>query len=58
MALYPSWWLLISERNFDAQLIHGILNNTDIQDTLIQNVLEVLGDKGYYGVNLDLKESA
>lgn len=43
------------EGNFDAQLIHGILNNTDIQDTLIQNVLEVLGDKGYYGVNLDLE---
>src|SRR5699024_8806495 len=39
--------------NFDAQLAHEILDNTDVQDTLIKNILEVLGNTNYQGLNID-----
>lgn len=43
------------EGNFDAQLVHAILISEDLQDTLIENILEVLEDKEYYGLNIDFE---
>jgi len=35
--------------------VHGILNNDQIQETLIENILSTLRDKGYYGLNIDFE---
>src|SRR5690554_757663 len=43
------------EGNFDAQLVHGILASTTLQDTLINNILEVLNNTNYYGLNIDFE---
>lgn len=41
--------------NFDAQLVHEILDSTTLQDTLFENILEVLESKNYYGLNIDFE---
>lgn len=43
------------EGNFDTELAHTILTDEDIQDILIENVLEVLENKNYYGLNIDFE---
>ncbi len=41
--------------NFDTELVDSILDSTKLQDTLIQNIITVLKQKGYYGVNIDFE---
>lgn len=46
----------ISGANFDTDLINNILNNDDLQKTLINNILTLLKSKGYYGVIIDFEK--
>lgn len=41
--------------NFDTELVDTILDSTELQDTLIQNMISVMREKGYYGVNIDFE---
>jgi spore germination protein len=43
------------EGNFDAQLVSTILRSVPIQQTLIDNVISVMRNKGYYGLNIDFE---
>lgn len=45
----------MNENGFDSELVHTILNDEDIQNTLINNILEVATIKNYYGVNIDFE---
>lgn len=45
----------ISGANFDTGLIHNILDNNTLQQKLINNILELLRSKGYYGVLIDFE---
>lgn len=40
---------------FDTELVDAILNNTAVQDTLINNMIQTMRAKGYYGVNIDFE---
>lgn len=40
---------------FDSDLAHTILNNQNIGNTLISNIMSVLSDKNYYGVDIDFE---
>lgn len=44
-----------SEDGFSSQLAHTILSNTDLQDTLISNVMDTMQSKGYRGLNIDFE---
>lgn len=48
----------ISGANFDTQLINNIMNNNDLQQTLINNILKEIQNKGYYGVIIDFERIA
>ncbi|MFA5676215.1 MAG: LysM peptidoglycan-binding domain-containing protein [Christensenellales bacterium] len=41
--------------NFDTELVDTILDSAQLQDTLIRNMISVLREKGYYGVNIDFE---
>lgn len=41
--------------NFNNQLIHSVVNNAAYTDNLIRNLLEVMGEKGYRGVDIDFE---
>ncbi|RKD30083.1 LysM peptidoglycan-binding domain-containing protein [Thermohalobacter berrensis] len=41
--------------NFDSQLAHTILTNENVQQNLINNVLQTMENKGYYGLNIDFE---
>ncbi|WP_082233199.1 LysM peptidoglycan-binding domain-containing protein [Halobacillus massiliensis] len=41
--------------NFDSDLAAAVLRNEDIQETLINNLLEVIQNKGYKGINIDFE---
>ncbi|MCQ1528185.1 LysM peptidoglycan-binding domain-containing protein [Lutispora saccharofermentans] len=41
--------------NFDTQLAHEILTNENIQQTLIDNIITTMKNKGYYGLNIDFE---
>lgn len=45
----------ISGANFDTQLIDSILNSNELQQTLINNILNLIKTKGYYGVVVDFE---
>lgn len=45
----------ISGANFDTQLISDILKSNELQQTLINNILQVLKAKNYYGVIIDFE---
>lgn len=45
----------ISGANFDTNLISNILNNEALQQTLINNMLDIIKTKGYYGVIIDFE---
>ena len=45
----------IGGNGFSSEIAHTILNDTTIQTTLISNILAVLSEKGYYGVNVDFE---
>jgi len=38
---------------FDSALAHTILTNEDIQNTLLDNILNTLKNKNYYGLDID-----
>ena len=40
---------------FDGEIVHSILNDENVQDVLIQNILDVAKDRGFYGVNIDFE---
>lgn len=39
--------------NIDTDIAHILISNTQVQNTLIDNILSVLRNKGYYGINVD-----
>lgn len=41
--------------NFDTALGHTILSSQSIQQTLINNILTTMRNKGYYGLNIDFE---
>lgn len=41
--------------NFNNQLIHSVVNNEVYRDSLIQNLLVVMGEKGYQGIDIDFE---
>jgi len=41
--------------NFNNQLIHSVVNNADYTERLLQNLLQVMGEKGYQGVDIDFE---
>lgn len=41
--------------NFNNQLIHSVVNNDAYRDSLIQNLLAVMEEKGYQGVDIDFE---
>ncbi len=43
------------EGNFDAELAQTILTNNDLQAKLFNNILKVMEEKGYYGLNIDFE---
>jgi spore germination protein len=45
----------ISGANFDTDLISTILNNENLQDTLINNIIKTMSQKEYYGVIIDFE---
>lgn len=40
---------------FSNQLIHAVVNNPEAKNSLIQNLLSVMEEKGYYGVDVDFE---
>lgn len=40
---------------FDSDLINTVLNSDELQDRLIDNILVVLKEKGYMGINIDFE---
>ncbi|MDE6852055.1 MAG: LysM peptidoglycan-binding domain-containing protein, partial [Lachnospiraceae bacterium] len=40
---------------FSNQLIHAVVNNIAARDNLIQNLLDIMIEKGYYGVDVDFE---
>ncbi|MGB4438438.1 MAG: LysM peptidoglycan-binding domain-containing protein, partial [Sedimentibacter sp.] len=46
---------LTEEGTFSNELAHVILNDENIQDNLIENVLETLKEKQYYGLDIDFE---
>ncbi|MCX7921702.1 MAG: glycoside hydrolase family 18 protein [Clostridia bacterium] len=40
---------------FDTELVHTILSSEAVQNTLINNILNTLRSKGYYGLNIDFE---
>lgn len=45
----------MDESGFDSELVHTILNDQEIQNILIDNILEIVALKNYYGVNIDFE---
>ncbi len=41
--------------NFNNQLIHSVVNNPQYTDRLIENLLQVMEEKGYQGVDIDFE---
>jgi spore germination protein len=46
---------LTEEGTFSKELAHTILNSPEIQDKLIENVLQKLKEKQYYGLDIDFE---
>lgn len=46
---------LTPEGFFSNTLAHSLLNNTQTQDTLIENVLNTMREKNYYGLDIDFE---
>lgn len=41
--------------SFDGEIAHSILSDENVHDILIQNILDVAKDRGFYGVNIDFE---
>jgi len=46
---------LTPEGLFGSELSHKLMNDPAMQDRLIANLLDVVSEKGYYGVNIDFE---
>lgn len=46
---------LTSEGTFSNELANRLLNDEAIQDTLLNNIVAVMGEKGYYGLDIDFE---
>ncbi|WP_085524516.1 LysM peptidoglycan-binding domain-containing protein [Tuberibacillus sp. Marseille-P3662] len=44
-----------NDGSFSSDLAQTILNNQDIQETLITNILNAMAEKGYRGLNIDFE---
>jgi len=42
-------------RKFSSELAHTVLNSTQVQDTLLNNVVTIMKNKGYWGLNIDFE---
>lgn len=42
-------------QSFDSNLISNLVNSNDAQDNLINNLLQVMQDKGYAGIDVDFE---
>lgn len=51
----PIMYITASDNGFkvDTEIAHILISNTQIQNTLIDNILLALHNKGYYGINID-----
>ncbi len=45
----------LSEKNFDTELIRNFLNNEKAQNNLINNMIDMMRKKGYYGTIIDFE---
>jgi spore germination protein len=45
----------IAERKFSSERIHEFLNDEEAQQRLLSNILEIMRNKGYRGVNYDFE---
>lgn len=45
----------IDDKGFNSEIVHVILNNTPVQEILINNILRILTAKGYRGLNVDFE---
>ena len=41
--------------SFDSNIAHAILTNEQVQNTLLENVIKVLKDNNYYGLDIDFE---
>jgi len=41
--------------SFDSDLAHTILTNAEVQNNLINNIIQTLKDKNYYGLDIDFE---
>jgi len=44
-----------ADGNFSTEIVNTILEDEALQDALIANMLDVMKEKGYYGVNIDFE---
>lgn len=44
-----------ADGNFNNQLIHSVVNTPEYTDRLIENLLEVMAEKGYQGLDIDFE---
>ncbi|MDE5591194.1 MAG: LysM peptidoglycan-binding domain-containing protein [Acetatifactor sp.] len=44
-----------ADGNFNNRLIHSVVNNEEYKANLIQNLLEVMAEKGYQGIDIDFE---
>lgn len=44
-----------ADGNFNNELIHSVVNNAEYSERLIGNLLELMGRKGYRGVDIDFE---
>jgi len=42
-------------KGFNSEIIHAILNNSSVQEVLINNILSIFTAKGYKGLNVDFE---
>lgn len=45
----------IGGEGFSSDIAHDILVDTNVQDLLIANILEIMNTKGYFGLNVDFE---
>ncbi|WP_089612310.1 glycosyl hydrolase family 18 protein [Dehalobacterium formicoaceticum] len=43
------------EDGFSSDLAHALLSSPEVQNQLIRNVLTIMDEKGYYGLNIDFE---
>lgn len=48
----------IKNEAFDTNLVNSIMTNENLQQTIINNVLQVMKTKGYYGLTIDFERIA